>query len=92
MTQRWTSTTSISRGDVVLVLFPDTSGSAVKPRPAVVVQSDQVRTDFPQWVMVPVTSQTWRKTFGCRVLVLRNTLPFKSMNLLSDSLILADKP
>lgn len=92
MTQRWTNTTSISRGDVLLVRFPDTTGSAVKLRPAVVVQSDHVRTDFPQWVMVPLTSKTGRRLFGCRILVKRNTPPFKSMKLMSDSLIMTDKP
>lgn len=92
MIPQWTSTTSISKGDVVLVLFPDASGSVVKARPAVVVQSDNVRTDFAQWVMVPLTSQVWRRHYGCRILIQQNTPQHSSMNLKSDSLIMADKP
>lgn len=41
MIQRLTPTTSISRGDVVVVLFPTTDGRNAKARPAIVIQSDR---------------------------------------------------
>ncbi len=92
MIPRWTYTTSYSKGDVVLVLFPNTNGNLVKPRPAVIVQTDQVRTEFRQWIMVPISSRTQRQLHGCRVLIRQNTQAYRSMSLATDSLIMVDKP
>ena len=45
-----------SRGDVVLVPFPQPNGP-VKKRPALVVDSDKVSTGHPDNILVMITSQ-----------------------------------
>ena len=49
---------NVSRGDVVLVEFPFTSGTAKKLRPAVVVQNDQNNRRLATTILAPVTSNT----------------------------------
>ena len=92
MIQRLTSTTSISRGDVVIVAFPTTDGRNRKARPAIVVQSDAFRSDFSQFVMVPITSQVGRPELGCRIHIAGGSIEYRQMALLTDSLVMVDKP
>jgi mRNA interferase MazF len=44
------------RGDVVLVLFPDSNLRTSKRRPAVVVQADELEADLPQRIVAMITS------------------------------------
>lgn len=46
----------VSRGDVVLVDFPFTSGTAQKLRPAVVVQNDSYNRRLATTILAPITS------------------------------------
>lgn len=46
----------VSRGDVVLVDFPFTSGAAQKLRPAVVVQNDSYNRRLATTILAPITS------------------------------------
>ena len=43
---------SYRRGDVVLVLFPDSNLRTAKRRPALVVQADDLRTGLPQLIAI----------------------------------------
>jgi mRNA interferase MazF len=48
------------RGDVVLVLYPNTDLRTAKKRPALVIQSDEVDTGLPQRVVAMITSNLSR--------------------------------
>jgi mRNA interferase MazF len=43
--------TPYSRGDVVLILFPDSNLRTAKRRPALIVQADDLRTGLAQTVV-----------------------------------------
>jgi mRNA interferase MazF len=43
----WMHTMPYKRGDVVLVLYPNTDLRTAKKRPALVIQSDEVDTGLP---------------------------------------------
>ena len=44
------------RGDVILVLFPHSDLRTAKPRPALVVQADNLQTGLPQVVIAMITA------------------------------------
>jgi mRNA interferase MazF len=44
------------RGDIVLVLFPDSNLRTSKRRPALVVQSDSLGAELPQTMVAMITS------------------------------------
>ena len=48
------------RGDVVLVMFPDSNLRTAKRRPALVVQSDQLQAGLPQTIVAMITSNMAR--------------------------------
>lgn len=68
------TTTTLSRpvhkrGDVVLVLFPHSDLRTAKPRPARVVQADNLQTSLSQVVIAMITSKLFRANHPSRVLV-----------------------
>jgi mRNA interferase MazF len=48
------------RGDVVLVLFPDSNLRTAKRRPALVIQADNPGTGLPQTIIAMITSNMAR--------------------------------
>ena len=48
------------RGDVVLVLFPDSNLRSSKRRPALIVQADQLGADLQQTIVAMITSNMTR--------------------------------
>ncbi len=48
----------LSKGDVVVVLYPFSDGSGEKPRPAVVVSDDDFNLQSPDVVLAQLTSRT----------------------------------
>jgi mRNA interferase MazF len=64
---------SYKRGDVVLVLFPHSNLRTAKPRPALVVQADDLQTGLPQVIVAMITSKLFRANHPSRVTVLRST-------------------
>jgi mRNA interferase MazF len=48
------------RGNVVLVLFPDSNLRTAKRRPALVVQADNLNTGLPQMIIAMITSNMAR--------------------------------
>jgi mRNA interferase MazF len=52
---------ALSRGDVVLVKFPFTSGSGAKLRPALVVQPEKNNQRLTNVILVPLTTTTHRR-------------------------------
>ncbi len=89
MRQVWKPTMSYSRGEVVLVRFPNSDLITYKKRPALVIQDEHVKTGLNQRLVVQITSNLKRKG-KTRVLVRKNSQEWKNMGLLGDSVIVAD--
>ncbi len=82
---------TFKRGDVALVLFPNSNLISSKTRPALIVQSDDLRTELAQIVVaMMITSQMLRAGHLSRVTVLLNSPEGQSSGLLTDSVIMAD--
>jgi mRNA interferase MazF len=79
-----------SRGDVVLVLFPDSNLVTAKRRPALVVQADVLQTGLSQTIVAMITSNLTRSGHPSRVTVLRASPQGMHMGLLADSVIMTD--
>jgi mRNA interferase MazF len=78
------------RGDVVLVLFPDSNLRTSKRRPALVVQADRLNADLPQRIVAMITSNMARAGHPSRVIVRIDSDRAKGSGLLMDSVIMTD--
>jgi len=78
------------RGDVVLVLFPNSNLTSAKPRPALVVQADNLQTGLSQIVVAMITSRIFRANHPSRVLISLSAPEGKQSGLLSDSVVMTD--
>lgn len=78
------------RGDVVLVLFPNSDLRTAKPRPALVVQAKGLETGLPQVIIAMITSKTFRASHPCRVFIRLETDAGRNSGLLADSVVMAD--
>ena len=78
------------RGDVVLVLFPHSDLRTAKPRPALIVQADELKTDLPQIIVAMITSKIFRANHPSRVLVKIDSTAGKKSGLLADSVVMTD--
>ncbi len=81
---------TVKRGDVVLVLFPNSNLLTAKTRPAVVVQADQLQTGLSQIRLAMISSKMFRAGHQSRVLIILSTLEGQSSGLLSDSVVMTD--
>lgn len=79
-----------SRGEVVLVLFPDSNLRTAKRRPALVVQVNDLGTGLPQTIVAMITSNLARAGHPSRVLVSVETPEGKETGLITDSVIMTD--
>lgn len=78
------------RGDVVLVLFPNSNLRTAKTRPALVVQADHLQTGLSQVIVAMVSSQMSRANHPSRVTVLQSSPEGQQSGLLSDSVVMTD--
>ena len=78
------------RGDVVLVLFPHSDLQTAKPRPALIVQADDLGTDLSQVIVAMITSKTFRANHPSRALVKLESKAGKESGLLADSVVMTD--
>jgi len=78
------------RGDVVLVLFPDSNLRTAKRRPALVVQADTLATGLPQTIIAMITSNMTRAGHPSRVTLLLNSAEGKEAGILMDSVVMTD--
>ncbi len=78
------------RGDVVLVLFPDSNLRTAKRRPAIVVQADGLNTGLSQTIVAMITSNMGRAGHLSRVSVSRASSQGQQMGLLADSVVMTD--
>jgi len=81
---------SPDRGDVVLVLFPDSNLRTAKRRPALVVQANDLRTGLSQTVLAMITSNLARVGHASRVAVALSTSEGQRSGLKTDSVIMTD--
>ncbi len=85
-----TTIQALKRGDVVLVLFPHSDLKTAKPRPALVVQTDNLKSDLPQIVVAMITSRTFRANHPSRVLIKIDSPAGSESGLLTDSVVMTD--
>jgi mRNA interferase MazF len=78
------------RGQVVLVLFPDSNLVTAKRRPVLVVQADNLGTGLSQVIVVMITSNLARAGHPSRILVSLSTPVGQQTGLLTDSVIMTD--
>jgi mRNA interferase MazF len=69
------------RGDVVLVLYPDSNLRTAKRRPALVIQGDNLQTGLPQIISAMISSNMTRAGHSSRVTVLRSSSEGQQMAL-----------
>lgn len=81
---------SLRRGDIVLVLFPDSNLRTAKLRPAVVIQAENLNTGLPQVILAMVTSRVDRAGHPSRVLLSRRDPTWLKSELLKDSVVMTD--
>jgi len=79
-----------SRGEVVLVLFPDSNLRTAKRRPALVVQANHLASGLPQTIVAMITSNLARSGHHSRVLVDLGTPEETQTGLLTNSVIMTD--
>ncbi len=79
-----------SRGDVVLVLFPDSNLRTAKRRPALVIQADGLETGLPQTIVAMITSNLDRANHLSRLRIASDSLEGREMGLLADSVVMTD--
>ena len=72
------------------MLFPHSDLRTAKPRPALVVQADDLQTGLPQVIVAMITSKLFRANHSSRVTVLRSTPEGQRSGLLSDSVVMTD--
>ena len=78
------------RGDVVLVLFPNSNLQSAKRRPGVIVQADDLRTGLPQVIVAMITSRMDRASHASRVAIRLGETAGQSSGLLNDSVVMTD--
>ncbi|MFK8182430.1 MAG: type II toxin-antitoxin system PemK/MazF family toxin [Phormidesmis sp.] len=78
------------RGDIVLVLFPDSNLRIAKRRPVLIVQSDSLSTGLNQTIVAMVTSNLSRANHPSRIRVDLQTQEGKQSGLLLPSVIMTD--
>lgn len=78
------------RGEVVLVLFPNSDLRTAKRRPAVIVQADDLETGLSQIIVAMITSRLFRADHSSRVLIRLDEDEGAESGLLTDSVVMTD--
>ena len=81
---------TFKRGDIVLVLFPNSNLNSAKTRPAIIIQADNLETGLSQLIVAMVTSQLLRGNHPSRVTILLDSPEGQQSGLLSDSIVMTD--
>lgn len=79
-----------SRGDVVLVLYPNSDLRTAKRRPALVIQANDLNTGLAQIIVAMISSRLFRANHQSRVLITVDSTEGASSGLLSDSVVMTD--
>jgi mRNA interferase MazF len=78
------------RGDVVLVLYPDSNLRTAKRRPALVVQADNLHSGLPQVILAMISSNPARAGHPSRVSIAQSSREGQQMGLRTDSVVMTD--
>lgn len=78
------------RGDVILLLFPDSNLLTAKSRPGLVIQAENLQTGLQQVIVAMISSRMFRANHPSRVAVLLSTPEGRQSGLLMDSVVLTD--
>ena len=78
------------RGDVVLVVYPNSDLRTNKLRPALVVQADDLHTGLQQVIIAMITSNLLRLGHPSRVAISIHSPEGELAGLISDSVIVTD--
>lgn len=78
------------RGEVVLVLFPDSNLRTAKRRQALVIQADNLDTGLAQTIIAMITSNMSRVNHPSRVRLLLNSSEGRQAGILMDSVVMTD--
>lgn len=78
------------RGDVVLVLFPDSNLRTAKRRPALVIQADNLNTGLGRTIVAMITSNMSRANHPSRVQLLLDSSKGRQAHILMDSVVMTD--
>ncbi|WP_335112492.1 type II toxin-antitoxin system PemK/MazF family toxin [Nostoc sp.] len=81
---------TFKRGDLVLVLFPNSNLTTAKTGPALIVQADNLQIGLPQLIVAMITSQMFRAGHPSRVTIMLSSPEGQQSGLLADSVIMAD--
>ncbi len=81
---------TVKRGDIALVLFPNSHLTSAKPRPALIVQADDLQTGLSQIIVAMITSQMFRSGHPSRVTILLSSPEGQQSGLLTDSVVMTD--
>src|SRR5258708_39494484 len=80
------------RGEIVLVLFPDSNLRTSKRRPALIAQSDSLGAELPQAMVAMISSNMARAGHPSRVSARVDTKGAQGSGLLTDSVIMTANP
>jgi mRNA interferase MazF len=78
------------RGEVVLVLYPESNLRKAKKRPALIVQANQLGTGLPQTIIAMISTNLARAGHPSRVSVSLTTPDGQQTGLRKDSVIMTD--
>lgn len=78
------------RGDVVLVLFPDSNLRTAKRRPGLVVQATNLNTGLHQTIIAMISSNLTRAGHPSRIRMQTNSAEGRNSGLRTDSVIMTD--
>jgi mRNA interferase MazF len=78
------------RGEVVLVLFPNSDLSTAKRRPALVLQRDELNNGLAQTIVAMISSNLARRGHASHIFVSRDSREDSAAGLRLDSVIMTD--
>jgi mRNA interferase MazF len=78
------------RGDVVLVLFPNSDLRTAKRRPALVLQRDNLNSGLEQTIVAMISSNLARRGHPSRVFIAASSPEGKAARLRLDSVAMTD--
>ena len=78
------------RGDIVLVVYPNSDLRTAKRRPALVIQADDLDTGLDQVIVAMISSRLFRANHPSRVLITVDSAEGVSSGLISDSVVMTD--
>ena len=78
------------RGEIVLLLFPDSNLRTAKRRPALILQADNLNTGLNQTIVAMISSNMARANHPSRMELFLDSPAGREAGLLMDSVVMAD--